>query len=89
MNTLQVGDANALVGFGAGAPCGTPVGESLASVSSGASLISFYIRVGGGIFSKGSDIGAVRVLGFLEPSVLRAAARISWLSKSRGRWTMT
>lgn len=38
---MVVGDANSLVGFGAGV-----------------SLISFYIRVGGGIFSKGSDIGS-------------------------------
>eukprot|EP00441_Pelagodinium_beii_P009253 CAMPEP_0197683128 /NCGR_PEP_ID=MMETSP1338-20131121/97477_1 /TAXON_ID=43686 ORGANISM="Pelagodinium beii, Strain RCC1491" /NCGR_SAMPLE_ID=MMETSP1338 /ASSEMBLY_ACC=CAM_ASM_000754 /LENGTH=52 /DNA_ID=CAMNT_0043264669 /DNA_START=69 /DNA_END=224 /DNA_ORIENTATION=- len=31
---------------------------SLSGFGSGASVVSFYMRVGGGIFSKGSDIGA-------------------------------
>lgn len=31
---------------------------SLSGFGSGASIVSFYLRVGGGIFSKGADIGA-------------------------------
>eukprot|EP00913_Durusdinium_trenchii_P009882 g9275.t1 len=31
---------------------------SLSGFGSGASLVSFYLRVGGGIFSKGAEIGA-------------------------------
>jgi len=30
----------------------------LIGFGSGASIVSFYFRVGGGIFSKGADIGA-------------------------------
>lgn len=32
--------------------------ESLSGFGSGASIVSFYLRVGGGIFSKGAEIGA-------------------------------
>ena len=31
---------------------------ALSGFGSGASLVSFYLRVGGGIFSKGAEIGA-------------------------------
>merc|ERR550514_1835756 len=31
---------------------------ALSGFGSGASIVSFYLRVGGGIFSKGADIGA-------------------------------
>eukprot|EP00927_Polykrikos_kofoidii_P007260 TRINITY_DN12967_c0_g1_i1.p1 TRINITY_DN12967_c0_g1~~TRINITY_DN12967_c0_g1_i1.p1 ORF type:complete len:898 (+),score=127.16 TRINITY_DN12967_c0_g1_i1:162-2855(+) len=44
---------------------------SLSGFGSGASIVSFYMRIGGGIFAKGADIGADLVGAFEEKNELR------------------